>query len=441
MMAAIAGCLGEGWSAAATIGPEAIVGDAVRHSPEARAALWEQAAQRAERAAATAAGRPVVDLDLRAAHYEGVEDMSFGPQFTVPAIEDRYSASVGVTWPLYMGGAVQARQRAAAAGLGAAEGLARERRESAAFRAWAAYWAWSKAWQAVETSAAWVRWMEEHERDMDRMRQAGLALESDALATTVRLERTRLALEDARRRERLMRAEIAWRTGRDLPADAAPRAPTAEDPVLEPEAESVRLALASRSEPARLRSVRQAAEARARAERAERRPTIAVGGRYEMARPNPQNMPPADEWDDDGFVGIVARWDVWDGGLTRAKVAAAEAKVEQAEIERLAANEAIVLDVRRARVSLEGAWARTALARRAEESARKTLKSATDLWKGGLARHADVLDAQARLAEAEYEIRAAMADAAIARGELAYAKGRFGEALEAVAGGESPQRP
>jgi outer membrane protein len=413
------------------IGPAEIVEAAVRHSPALRAADRERAAAQAARGEAAAATRPAVDAELRATHFEGVEDMTFGPALTAPAIEDRYGASIGLSWPLYAGGALSARRRAAEAGTVAAALGARERREAAAFQAWVAYWAWSKAREAVEVSRAWVRWIEEHEKDMERLKQAGLALESDALATTVRLERTRLALEDALRRERLLRAEIAWRIGRDLPAEAAPRTPTSSESPLEPEEESLRVALGGRPEPSRWRAARQAAEERVRVERAGRRPKAWLSARYEMARPNMQNLPPADEWDDDAFVGVVARWDLWDWGLTGARVAGAEARAEQAEIERLAAHEAIVLDVRRARIGLESAWARERLARRAEASARRNLKSATDSWRGGLARHADVLDAQARVAEAEYEGRAAMADALIARGELAFAKGRFAESLDA----------
>ena len=58
------------------------------------------------------------------------------------------------------------------------------------------------------------------------------------------------------------------------------------------------------------------------------------------------------------------------------------------------------------------------VAERAGGSAARNLQSATDLWQNGLARHSDVLDADAQLTDAQYEKVAACAD--VARAEAAY---------------------
>ena len=113
--------------------------------------------------------------------------------------------------------------------------------------------------------------------------------------------------------------------------------------------------------------------------------------------------------------------------MTRAKVNEAKARANQASHQLSQLNEQVMFEVRRALINLENALTRVIVARRAEESARLDLKSATDLWKNGLARHSDVLDSQARLTDAGFDLVAAAADTALARAELDHAYGKNAE--------------
>jgi outer membrane protein TolC len=63
------------------------------------------------------------------------------------------------------------------------------------------------------------------------------------------------------------------------------------------------------------------------------------------------------------------------------------------------------------------------VAQRVETSARRNLAAATDLWRNGLARHADVLDAHAQLTDAQYALMAARADLELALAALDHATG------------------
>ena len=406
--------------------PEQIVQAALVHSPTLHVAVSEERAMSARETQARATGMPTLSADARAAHYWGLEDVQLGPQFVIPGVPDRYSAGIQVSQPLFTGGRVQNSRRAAAL---AHEAAGHARQGTAADVAWsatAAYWNWSKAVSAVASFHAAVKRMEQHNQDMQNGLKAGLVMESDALATTVQLENTRLQLAEAERRVESARAYLAYLTGAELPVHARPLAATASvDDALPSEAALLSLAHTNRAEAAARRLEVRAATAQVELARADQRPQFAAVARYEQARPNVLDVPPQDQWNYDSFVGVTASWNIFDSGLTRARVAEAAARREQARQRQQQTDDQIALDVREARVALANAGERLTVATRAVESARRNLKVAEDLWRNGLTRHVDVLEAHAGLTDAEVQVIAARADVEIARTEVAHATGKL----------------
>jgi len=155
-------------------------------------------------------------------------------------------------------------------------------------------------------------------------------------------------------------------------------------------------------------------------------PQVSLQARYEQARPNLLNIPPEDRWAGDAFVGVLLNWSVFDFGLTKARVREAEARLAQAELLAAEQEERVVLDVRDARIAVLDAVDRLEVATRVTRSAERNLRAATDLWKNGMARHADVLDAHAQLTDAEHQVVSARADVIIARAAVDRATGLLG---------------
>ena len=180
-----------------------------------------------------------------------------------------------------------------------------------------------------------------------------------------------------------------------------------------------------RAELAASRARAEAARSAVKATRAAYFPQVSLQARYEQARPNLLNIPPEDRWAGDAFVGVLLNWNVFDFGLTKARVREAEARLAQAELLAAEQEERVVLDVRDARIAMLDAVDRLEVATRVMSSAERNLRAATDLWKNGMARHADVLDAHAQLTDAEYQVVSARADALIARAALDRATGRL----------------
>jgi outer membrane protein TolC len=409
------------------IGVDRIVGEVLDHSYQLKIAGEEVTAAEAVKKQADAALFPSLDLDGRAAHYEGLKENNF-PNFQIPAIPDRYGGGATLSQPLYTGGKLVGRKQMADEQRLSARSSFTARRSDIIYQALIAYWSWSKAFYAAESFRAAVAWMEVHDRDMRNLYTAGLATENDRLSTSVRLDQTRLRLEEALRYTYLCRAVIERLTGKTLPAEAAPARPDCDNlPPLSGEQELIQGALTNRPDINARQAALNAARKNIQIQNADYFPQFNANLRGEVGKPNVLNIPPEDRWLFDAFIGVSVSWNILDWGLTRAKVSEARARANQADHQLSQLSEQVTFEVRQAMINLGNAITRVRVARRAEESARLDLKAATDLWKNGLARHSDVLDAQARLTDAGFDLVSAGADVALGQAELDHAYGRSAE--------------
>jgi outer membrane protein TolC len=286
-----------------------------------------------------------------------------------------------------------------------------------------AYWQWSKAVHLAEAMEAAVARSAAQADDTRHLREAGMATENDLLASEVLLDQVRLRRDDALRQIALARTEVERLTGETLPAGARPLGPACPPPPGLTPAGATALALTNRIEIAVLRKEMDAAEATARAARADRRPQVALVARYEQGRPNMRDFPPADKWSGDAYVGAAMSWNLLDGGATAGRLAEAQARVERIRWSLEDTRDHIAAQAQESLLSLQFAVARVQTAAHAETGARKNLDVATDLWKNGLARHSEMLDAQSRLTDAACQRIASAADAVMAEAHLRHATG------------------
>jgi outer membrane protein len=420
--------------------PEQVVEGTLDHSPQLRILDREVEAATARTQQADAQGLPTLAGTGHAWHYEGIGSSAFGP-FAIPFVENQYTAGVSLNQPLYTGGRITRQKEMA----GYQQEATRHNRQGAeadlVLQALTAYWNWSKAFHAVESLNAAVARMESHSQDMKNLRGAGLATENDALATDVSLDQTRLRLEESQRNIDVMVARIAFLTGERPAADAVPAkiAPPADQPIPE-ETELLGSAQAHRQERAARVLEARAAKAQVEATKADYAPQVSAMVRYEQARPNLLEIPPQDRWKDDTLFGVTLTWMLFDWGARRARVAEASARSAQARLQVEQVVEQISLEVREARINLQDARQRLTVARRAQQSAEQNLTAATHLWKNGLARHSDVLDAHNQLTSAQYETIVASADLELAGASLDHATGRLVPAPAPDAAGQSMDR-
>ena len=411
--------------------PREFVLRALAHSPSLRAAERQTDAARQQHAQAMAAGRPSVEAEANAGHFEGLQDAVIGPGVVIPSVADRYGARLGIVQRLYTGGEVTAQRRAARRLTESAEAERESVRGRVAMDTLAAYWSWSQADSLVEALRATVAWMEAHRLDVRSLREAGLANETDLLAAEAQLERERLRLSEARRQADLARAALSRLAGTKIAAEQKPRPAPAEFAKEEiPSLDATLLRSTNRAELAHLECAVRALDENVRATRADGRPQVSAAAWYEEGRPNLYNFPLEEKWQDTAFVGLTASWKIFDSGLVRARVKEKMAQRDAALGTLDDVREQLRLEAQRAHIELGNALDRARTAASTEAAAGRSLRQTLDYWKNGLARHSEVLDAEARHSEARCARLGACGDVMLAKAGLAYATGDLMQLVE-----------
>ena len=405
-----------------TLSPEAVVQLALAHNPALKGQNEDLHMATARRLQAESGLKPHLDARAQAQHFEGLENGVLGPGLTLPVLDDQYSASIGITQPLYTGGRVTHQRRSAQYEEAAAHQTMAATAADIELQTLTAYWQWSKALAQIQAFQASVTRTETQLTDTRNLKKAGMATDNDLLANEVLLDQIQLELQTAQQQADLSRIQLTQLTGLQFTHQQTPQPP--DNPAITPSPsleDALATALSNRAELASLRLNAESRIALIEAIRAETRPQLALIARYEQGNPNQRDFPPDNTWRDDAFVGATVTWNLFDGGLTRARSAEAKARAARDTYQIQALAEAIVAETKAAFLSREYSRSRLMTSKHAEMSATRNLQVATDLWKSGAARHSDVLDAQAKLANATAQRIAAEADLLIAEATLKHA--------------------
>jgi len=406
------------------IAPDDVVRLTLAHSPTLKGQEESIRAASARRLQADAGLMPQLDARGQALHFEGLENQALGPVF-IPVIDNQFSASLGITQPLYTGGRVTHQKESARLGEKAAHHARAASASDLTLQALTAYWQWSKAMARIEAYQAAVNRMQALATDTRNLEKAGMATDNDRLSVDVTLDQARLELDDAEQSADLNRIELATLTGRNFSTNEIPQKPVLRpaDFQILPLSESLAKATKQRADLASLRLNTRGSEALVDAAKADYRPQLALIARVEEGRPNQRDFPPDTQWRDDALIGATVSWNLFDGGLTRARTAEAKARATREALQCQALEEAVAAQVQRAHLSLQHTLTRLQTSRHAEAGATRNLEVATDLWKNGAARHSDVMEAQSKLTTATARRIATEADALIGQAVLQHATG------------------
>ncbi len=402
--------------------PETIVQLALTYNPFLKARTETLHMASAQKRQADAAFIPRLDARAQAQHFEGLENGSIAPTVTLPVMEDQYTASIGITQPLYTGGRITQQRRSAVFQEEAAQHSVHASAADIELQTLSTYWQWSKAVAQITALQASVARMEAQLTDTKNLKNAGLATDNDLLASEVILDQIQLQLQSAQQQAELGRIQLTQLTGQPLPPQAVPCSPTTSARVTVPSLyEALNTALSNRPELASLRLNAQASAALIGVAQSEGRPQLSLQARYEQGNPNPRDFPPEEQWRDDAFIGAALTWNLFDGGLTRAHTTEAKAKAARDAYQLQSACDTILAETKAAILAINYSLARLTTSKHAETSATRNLQVATDLWKNGTARNSDVLEAQTKLTLTTAQRIAAEADVLIAEATVKHA--------------------
>jgi len=347
------------------------------------------------------------------------------PQVIYPDVPDNWRSRIDLQWPIYTGGRTDALERAARAEAAASGADLAAARSDLRLEVARAFWALVTARSSVGVLERAVERATTHAGDVRQRFQQGLIPPNEVASAEAQASRERMLLVEATNQRDTASFELARLIGEDLsrplePADSleAPVATDREATALLTEAQT------GRSDRQALERRIESAEERQAAASAGRLPTIAVGGGFDYARPNPRIFPRVDRFEDSWDASVNFSWSVWDGGRTKAEVAEAAANVTAVRQRLAEFDSQLALEVRQRLLDIESGRAAVAAASDAVRSAEEARRVVAERFAVGVVTHTEVLDAQVVLLQAELDRTRALANVRLAEARLSHALGR-----------------
>jgi outer membrane protein len=319
----------------------------------------------------------------------------------VPTVDDLNARGL-VTVPLYAGGKNTATRKAARANTEAARQDNAAVRNALGFEVSRAFYTVLKTRQFIRAAEAGVNSFEASLAIAKKRLEGGTLLKSGVLDVEVRLAQAREELVRARNANalaaRVLRNLLGIESGDFEVADTAPSvtAPDSGD-------------FSGRPEMAASRQREQAAQEQARAAKGGYLPRVSAFGSLDYDY--------GWKYDHGGgsfTAGALLQWDLWDGKLTRAKVAEANANLESAREEQRKLRLALDLEVERARLDLKAADERLSVTDQAVAQAAESASLTRARFEQELALSTQLIDAETALVSARVRRAEAEADQQIA---------------------------
>ncbi len=377
---------------------------------QARAAWWPSLSTEAS----------YVRLDDRIPPIEG-QLPGLDDTFELAPIElNQFRSEVRLEQALFTGLRRTGQIRAAGARVEAADAAVADQRAAIALEVREAYWTLAREQSRVEAAEQSLAHVEAHLQDVQAQFDAGAALEHQVLAAETRLAEAQLDRLETTNAVRTARTTLNQLIGEApqtelrldtevILSDAGPEPPSDAD---------------NHPQIAALRQEVAALESEAGVARRDWLPDVALTGRYLYARPNPNFFLEQDQFRGNWEAGLALRWDVWDGGQrsaaadgARARLRAAEARLEHTQRE-------ITRNLEREMLAVEGARAAVDAADHALRQAEASFEMARERFEEGVVLSSDVLEAEAALLRARQRKTDTLTGYARAEAALLYARGR-----------------
>lgn len=394
-----------------------------QHNRKLRAADAQVERSRAARAAARGLYFPSVSAIGLYAH---LNDRLFvdvnGLRATVLQ-NDPYKASLTARWTVFAGGGILAANRAALAGVVAAEQERRGTEQGVTTELVDRYFKRRLAADVLEVRRQALETFTRHLDDAHRLKAAAQIARTDELRAEVAHAEADRELKKAARDVDL--ASVALRSTLGNEVDAMPTTSLVLITGLEPRTTFAAAAVSGNATIGRLAALREQARQGARAARAELLPSITVFGTQELfqARLNSTTDP---QW----IVGVGARWELFDGlGRVNRLRSARDLEVAIGFEQERAKDEVATLVQQRydeyesAREQYQSLETTVALAQESLRSERKAYESAVGT-------SLDVIDAELSLSRAQVARLTALYDLDLALAQLLEASGQSDRFLE-----------
>jgi outer membrane protein TolC len=410
-----------------------------QHNQELRAAEAQVDRSRAARAAERGLYFPSISASGLYAHMndhlfvdlDGLRPLlsSLNPAVPIPPLQatvlqnNPYKASLTARWTVFAGGGILAANRAAQAGVVAAEQERRGTEQGITTELVDRYFKRRLAADVLEVRREALETFARHLDDAHRLKAAGQIARTDELRAEVAHAEADRELKKAARDVDLASIALGSTLGNEI--DVMPTTPLTLIANLEPRTSFSRAADSGNATIGRLAALREQAHQGVRAARAELLPSISVFGTRELfeGRLNSTTDP---KW----IVGVGARWELFDGFARVNRLRSARYLEDAAGFEHQQAKDAVVTLVQQRYDEYESALEQYQSLETTVALAQESLRSERKAFESAVGTSLDVVDAELSLSRAQVDRLTALYDLDLALAQLLEASGQSDRFLE-----------
>jgi len=358
------------------------------------------------------------------------------PPLTATVLEnDPYRASLGARWTVFAGGRILAANRAAQAAVTAAEQGRRGTENGVTTELVDRYFKRRLAADVLEVRRQALETFTRHLADARRLKAAGQIARTDELKAEVAHAEADREFKKAARDVNL--ASIALKATLGGEMDAVPTTPLALISRLEPRTAFSATADSGNPTLGRLAALRQQAHQGVRAARGELFPSLHVFGTAELFEQG-LNSTTDPKW----VVGVIARWELFDGLARLNRLHAARHQEDAVGFEHDHARDEVATLVQQRYDEYESALEQYQSLQTTVALAEESVRSERKAYEAAVGTSLDVIDAQLSLSRAQVDRLTALYDLDLAVAKLLEASGqsdRFLDYLDRATPGEQPQ--
>ncbi|MEQ1909024.1 MAG: TolC family protein [Vicinamibacterales bacterium] len=341
-----------------------------------------------------------------------------------PDVPDNYRARLDVQWPVYTAGRLEAIEASARREQSAAERDTDATLADVRLDTTRAFWNLVVAQESLRVVDESLARMAEHVRDARNQVDAGLVPPNEVLTAQAQQARRRMLSIQARLARDLAEADLVRLVGADSATHITPTATLTPPTVPADVAALIGEARQRRPERQALEERVAGAEARQRAADAGRRPTVAVAGGLDYARPNPRIFPRVGDWRESWDAGVNVNWPLFDGGKSRYEAAEASASVRAVRARLAELDSTNAFEIRQRVSEVASNLAALDAADVGVGAATEAHRVIGERFAAGVATSTDVVDAQVAVLQAQLDRTQAIAAARLAEARLNRAIGR-----------------
>ena len=404
------------FAAAVELNLEKAIEMALSTNPTVKISEAERSASKAQKDEAKASRWVTIDYTHRTAR-SGYYDAVVGDS-TQTGAQDTFSNVFSAAIPLYTGGRLSGTIEQAAQNYESSQYGVAEAYQAVKLSATDGFYSVLQADNVVTLSKESVERLQAHLKNVQAQYDVGVVAKVDVLRSEVELANAEQTLIKAENAYALAVANLNNVIGLPLNTELSVSEKLAYTEYNNPLENCITFAMANRPELFQAKASVESAKAGVKVARSGYMPQVAASA---------SNTWTAHEWpgdeDENWGVGVNVNLNVFDSGVTAAKVRAADANLYKAEETYRQTNDSVQLDVRNSYLNLREAEKRISTSKVAVDKAEEDYHIAQVRYQAGVGTNLDVMDAQVALTEAKNNYIQALYDYNTSKAELEKAMG------------------